>query len=76
MGERKYNRYLSASDLETLRVIRADVSEFGILAPEQTWRSRDEQDDANTAWSKRAVALLDRLITNQPTPPQGDGGSE
>jgi len=54
---------LTAEDVETLRVLRDDTSEFGILAPKYGWRSRDEEQDADAAWTRRAIALLDKLLT-------------
>ena len=53
---------LSAEDMRTLRVLRDDTAEYGILAPDQQWRSRDEEQDADAGWTRRALAVLDRLL--------------
>lgn len=67
---------LSEQDRSLLSIIRGEVLDMGILAlrsrqeadPTFRFRSRDHEDEENAALTKRALALLDRLLS------RGEGG--
>lgn len=57
------SRDLTSDELESMRALISDIREFGILAPGcNDLLDEDERYALDAAWTKRALAVLERLV--------------